>query len=247
MKKILIIIGFVFGIIAGVINAASAFTAVTYQIYPVSNSPFVIKQEKTITTTGSGEDRDTTITYQYYLLITPEPQHQALQRIEYVGFRVVNNNGFQYFQIFPNGQIRELRDINQALYEPSKIVLNPTDIGQYKLFSQAIINNLIGVQNSVCINGIQLFNVPDSNSIQGINFMAGYGFLTQANMNMIAQQKAIENDPVVQAQVPAVQLLDIQTMKWAMAQANMFQHQKYYNIFDLTNSCQNNNNQWYTP
>jgi hypothetical protein len=247
MKKIIVTIGFILCMIAGVVDSTSAFTTVTYQTYPVSNSSLVIQQEKIVTTTGFGEDRDTTITYQYYLLITPEPQHQALQRIEYVGFRVVNNNGFQYFQIFPNGQIRELTDINQALYEPSKIVLNPADIGQYKLFSHAISNNLTGVQNSVCINGTQLFNVPGSNSIQGINFMAGYGFLTQANMNMIAQQKAIENDPVIQAQVPAVQLLDIQTMKWSMAQANMFQHQKYYNIYDLTNSCQNNNNQWYTP
>ena len=30
---------------------------------------------------------------------------------------------------------------------------------------------------------------------------------------------------------------DIQTMKWALAQGNMFQKTSYYKVMDLTNNC----------
>lgn len=242
MKKIALIISLISCLIVGVVFSANAYTTVTYQTYGVPNSPFKITKQIIKTVNHCGRECGTEITfkYQYYLKVTPESQHQGLQRIEYVGFRVVYQNGFKFFQLFPNGGLRELNDINQALYEPSKIVSNPADVGQYQLFSQPITSNLTGVQVTACLTGGAFLNIPNANTVQGVNFMAGYGFLTQENMNMVAQQKAMESDPIIQAQVPKVKLLDIQTMKWAMAQANMFQNKEYYNIYDIRNSCQNN-------
>jgi poly(A) polymerase Pap1 len=73
--------------------------------------------------------------------------------------------------------------------------------------------------------------------------MAGYGFLTQKDIDIINLQKSLHNDPVIQQQMIRAQTIDIQTMKWALAQGNMFQKKAYYNVYDLTNMCQNPNQQ----
>ena len=124
MKKSVLI----FFLIFGVVSTSDANTTVTYQTYNVPNSPFTITKKTIMTGTFCGRDcNNTTITYQYYLRVRPEPVHAGLQRIEYVGFRVVYQNTVRYFQLFPDGRIRELTDINQALFEPSNFVLNPKD------------------------------------------------------------------------------------------------------------------------
>ncbi|MBU1343515.1 MAG: hypothetical protein KKE44_10020 [Proteobacteria bacterium] len=233
MKTLFLIVA----LVAGAAFDARAYTTVTYQTYGVANSPFIMTQEK-ITTTGYDEG-GTKVEYQYYLDVKPAAAHENLQRIEYAGFRVVYQTGVRYYQLFPGGGIRELTDINQALYEPSYYVVQPGSIGRYQLFSQPIPDSLQGVAGTVCLNGISFFNAPDPDKILGVNFMAGYGFLTQENVDLINRQKAMENNPVMQQQ-PGFKLLDIQTMQWAIAQSNMFQKNAYYNIFDLTNTCQGN-------
>lgn len=242
MKKLFLIPCFIFILIVGVIFSANAYTTVTYQTYNVANSPFTIikKTIKTVNHCGRECD-DTTITYQYYLQVRPAAAHAGLQRIEYVGFRVVYQNTVRYFQLFPNGGIRELSDIGQALFEPSNFVVNPGNIGQYQLFSQPITSNLIGVNSLVCLNGVSFFNLPNSGTIRAVNFMGGYGFLTQANVDLINLQKSLQNDPVIKAQMIKSQTMDIQTMKWALAQGNMFENKAYHNVYDLTNTCQQNN------
>lgn len=240
MKKSVLI----FFLIFGVVSTSNANTTVTYQTYNVPNSPFTITKKTIMTGTFCGRDcNNTTITYQYYLRVRPEPVHAGLQRIEYVGFRVVYQNTVRYFQLFPDGGIRELTDINQALFEPSNFVLNPGNIGQYQLFSQPIPSNLTGINSSVCLNNVNFFNLPNSGTIRAVNFMAGYGFLTQKDIDIINLQKSLHNDPVIQQQMIRAQTIDIQTMKWALAQGNMFQKKAYYNVYDLTNMCQNPNQQ----
>ncbi|MBU1386945.1 MAG: hypothetical protein KKD32_03740 [Proteobacteria bacterium] len=237
MEKRICTIGFIFYFIIGVVFTANAST----QTYNVPNSPFVItKQTFTVQVPCTWGGSVTENRYQYYLSVKPEGAHAALQRIEYVGFRVVYNNTMRYFQLYPNGGTKELTDPSQALYEPSKIVLSPGSVGIYQLFSHPIPNDLQATNGSVCLdNGINFFNLPNPTSIKAINFMAGYGFLTPQNLAIIAQQKALENDPRIQQQIKNAQTMNIQTMKWALAQGNMFKYKEYYNIFDLTYGCNN--------
>ena len=248
MKKFILITGFAFFLVVGIAFTSSAGTTITNVTYSVPNSPFTMTKQTVRTETFCGRGCfDSTTTYQYYLQVRPEAAHSGLQRIEYVGFRVVYQNTIRYFQLFPNGGIRELSDFSQALFEPSNIVLQPGSIGQYKLFSQPIASNLAGINSSVCLNSVSFFNLPNNGTIRAVNFVAGYGFLTQANVDLINLQKSLQNDPVIKAQTVQAQTMDIQTMKWALAQGNMFDKKEYYNIYDLTNTCQQNNNNGQTP
>ncbi|MCP3876126.1 MAG: hypothetical protein GY699_23645 [Desulfobacteraceae bacterium] len=233
MKRIFFTIGF----IIAVVFSANA------QTFNVPNSPFVITKTTTTVQVPCNWGSSVTQTrYQYYLSVRPQSLHAGLQRIEYVGFRVVYQNSMRYFQLYPTGGIREISNPNQALYEPSKLVLAPSSVGLYKLFSEPIPNNLQVINGSVCLNNnIAFFNLPDPTKIKAINFMAGYGFLTNENLVLIARQKALENDPMIQQHLANAQTMDIQTMKWALAQGNMFQHKAYYNVFDLNYTCQSNN------
>ena len=236
MKKYILIIA----LIISTAITAKADTTVTNQTYTVPNSPFTLTKQITQTIEGGGENMIVTTAYQYFLDVTPSPIHANLQRIEYVGFRVVYQNGFKFFQLFPNGSTIELTDINQALYSPSYYAVNPAGVGRYQLFPQPIFNDLQGVTENACIGNV--FSASEAGSVLGVNIMAGYGFLTQANINLINQQKAIESNPIILRQ-PGFKPLDLQTLQLALAQGNMFQHSAYYNIFDITNVCQNNSNE----
>ena len=236
MKKYFLIIA----LMISTAITAGADTIVTNQTYSVPNSPFTLTKKITQTIEWGEGGGNISTSYQYFLDVTPAAIHANLQRIEYVGFRVVYQNGFKFFQLFPNGSTIELTDINQALYSPSYYAVNPAGIGRYQLFPQPIPNDLQGVSENACLGNV--FPASDAGSVLGVNIMAGYGFLTQANINLINQQKAIENNPVIQQQ-PGFKVLDVQTLQLAIAQGNMFQYSAYYNIFDITNVCQNNSNE----
>lgn len=235
MKKYFIIIVLIIG---------TAITAVAdTTTYSVPNSPFLLTKQITQTVEGWGENVTVITAYQYFLDVKPAAAHSNLQRIEYVGFRVVYQNGFKFYQLFPNGSIQELTDINQSLYAPSYYAVNPASIGRYQLFPAPISSDLPGVTTSACLENV--FPATNAGSVLGVNIMAGYGFLTQANVNLINQQKAIEANPIILNQ-PGFKPLDIQTLQLALAQGNMFQNTAYYNIFDITNNCPivQNNGGW---
>lgn len=215
--------------------------------FSVPNSPFTITEVVTLTG-GCHREDPCTYQYQYYLNLKPGAQHSGLQRIEYVGFQVAyQNQAVAYYQLFPNGGIRRLTDMNQALFEPSKIVLNPGETGQYRLFSQPLSFRLSGVVSNICLNNMNFFNLQGShwngNGIKAVHFWAGYGFLTQRDIDIINLQKSLQNDPAIKAQTVKARTMSIQDMKWALAQGNMFQKTSYYKVYELINTCQQNNHE----
>lgn len=246
MKKAVLLLSMICISIIGLFSDGQAYV-ISRQTYAVPNSPFTIIEVKT-QVGGCGWDDPCTYQYQYYLNVQPSGQHSGLQRIEYVGFRVAyQNQTVAYYQLFPNGSIRRLTDMNQALFEPSKIVLNPGQIGQYQLFSQPLNNRLPGVVSNICLNNINFFNLQgnnlnawNNNGIKAVHFWAGYGFLTQKDIETINLQKSLQNDPVIKAQAVKAQTMSIRDMQWALAQGNMFQKTSYYKVYELINACRNN-------
>ena len=165
--------------------------------------------------------------YQYYITLTPHSSHANLQRIEYVGFCIKRGSGASYFQIFPDGTYKQITDTTQALYTPSQIIDNPKEIGRYKLLPKPI-ETPLSPGGSITTNEHQ-----SGWYSQEISFWAGYGYLTQENLDLIKRQKELENNPVIKSQITQVSKLSIQQMKWSLAQSNMMENKNYYQIFKI--------------
>ncbi len=238
MKQIFLTIGLTLLLLTGIVfNTFADSTTVSTRTFGIPGTPFTMTEKSIVKKTGERRDWSYSYEYQYAVNVRPRGEHAWLQRIEYVGFRVTYANTVAYYQLFPNGSLKRLANLNQALYAPSRIVTNPGSVGQYQLFQKPLTSKMTGLNVNMCLKSNDFFNWPNSQSIRAVHFMAGYGFLTQRDIDVINLQKKLENDPVIKAQMIKAQTYDIQTMKWALAQGNMFQKTSYYKILDLNNSC----------
>ncbi len=238
MKNIFLITGFItMFFISIVFNVSADSRTSRTRTFGIPGSSFTMTESILTIKTGERRDWSYRYEYQYSVNVKPRGEHAGLQRIEYVGFRVTYANTVAYYQLFPNGSIKRLANLNQALYQPSRIVTSPGSVGQYQLFQKPLKSRLNGTNVNVCLKNNDFFNWSNSQSIRAVHFMAGYGFLTQRDVDVINLQKQLENDPVIKAQMVKSQTYDLQTMKWALAQGNMFQKTSYYKVMDLNNSC----------
>ena len=137
MKKILIITGFMtMFFISIVFNASADSRTTSHRTFGISGTPFTMTETTLRIKTGERRDWSYHYEYQYYVNVKPRGEHAGLQRIEYVGFRVTYANTVAYYQLYPNGSLKRLANLNQALYQPSRIGTNSGSVGQYKLFSK---------------------------------------------------------------------------------------------------------------
>lgn len=233
-KTLLVIITFFF--LTGIANAEypgfgfSLPSQTTTQNIP--GSPFTITKEATfkyVQATGSYSAGYRWV-YDCYINLPPDSAHANMQRVEYIGCQVTHTDGSRkFYQLFPSGGLQELTDINQALYSPSRIAMQPSSVGKYFLFTSYQNFDIANPQTFLPLAQ----RIPMSFFIQQIDFMAGYGFLTPDDIALINQYKEVVNSPELQNQ-PGITLLDENTMKWSLAQGNMFKYTSYYNVLSIT-------------
>lgn len=213
----------------------------TITVYNILGSPFKITKKATWGYfTPPGQRGGYQTKYDCYIELTPNSVHANMQRVEYIGCQVAyTDNSIKFYQMFPSGGFTELTDINQALYSPSLIVTQPSMVGQYHLFTQY---RDFDLQRPATFYQ-SITNLPMSFGVSQITFMAGYGFLTPDDINLINQYHQVRNSPELQNQ-PGITLLDENIMKWSLAQGNMFKYTSYYSVLNITNPYTNN---WYLP
>lgn len=201
--------------------------------YTISGTPFTMTVEKTVE--SGGVDGEVHTTYQYYLNINPQSSHSGVQRVEYVGFRIVYSNKVQYYQIFENGSVIELTSPDQVLYNPSRYAEDTNSVGRFQISGPTSID-LQGVLGTACLNDYGMVGSVSTQNAQEVNIYAGYGFLTQENTELIDRLEELQNSSIIQQQ-GSTQALDIETMQLAIAQGNMFSFDCYYPILNLV-ACQ---------